>query len=164
MNNTYWRVATFYDIVELSNLSVEYFQKEVIDILTPSPATLSYNLHKALAEQIDNSSHMIYVCVADEKIVAYGWIQSTGKTIYSLENVAEVRMVHIQMDLPVKIRITIIKEMIELFENYCRILKIPVIITNTIRKDTRGFLALHEKLGYTIRGSFAFKQIQGEPK
>ena len=162
--NWKWRHASVADLDAIVDLSVRHFEHEVADCLTPSPVRLAHNIFMALGHQAFDGTHMLWVCHDDEdKLLAYGWIERSGYTMYAEEPIAEVRMVHIDMEIPVKQRIKIIKEMITLFENYCGVFNIPVIITNTIRKDTRGFLALHEKLGYETRGSYAFKRL-GEKK
>lgn len=162
--NWKWRQANLQDLNAIVDLSVKHFEHEVADCLTPSPFRLTHNIYIALGHQVFDGTHMLCVCHDDDdKLLAYGWIERSGYTMYAEETIAEVRMVHIDMELPVKYRVKIIKEMVGLFENYCGVFKTQVIITNTIRKDTAGFLKLHEKLGYETRGSYAFKRL-GEKK
>jgi len=162
--NWKWKQASLQDLDAIVELSVRHFEHEVADCLTASPVRLAHNIYMALGSQAFDGTHSIYVCEDEQgTLLAYGWIERSGYTIYAEEPIAEVRMVHIDMVLPVKDRVKIIQEMIRMFEQYCDIFNIPVIITNTIRKDTAGFLKLHEKLGYETRGSFAFKRL-GEKK
>jgi len=49
--------------------------------------------------------------------------------------------------------------MIVLWETWARECSVPVICSTTMRRDQEGFLELHRKLGYDVRGSFAYKRV-----
>ena len=71
-----------------------------------------------------------------------------------------VRMVHIDLALPARDRVRLVSEMIGLWEGWAQKSGIPVICSTTMRSDQQGFLRIHERCGYDIRGSFAYKRLK----
>ena len=70
-----------------------------------------------------------------------------------------IRMVHVDMSLGTRDRIRLVTEMIEVWETWASNSGIPVICSTTMRGDQQGFLRIHQRSGYDIRGSFAYKRL-----
>jgi hypothetical protein len=68
-------------------------------------------------------------------------------------------MVHLDLALPTKLRITLIKEMMSQWEELAKFSKNPIICSTTMRHSQDAFLKLHAKAGYSVRGSYAYKKI-----
>jgi hypothetical protein len=71
-----------------------------------------------------------------------------------------VRMVHVDLTLGVRDRIRLVSEMIEIWERWAVASGIPVICSTTMRSDQQGFLRIHQRCGYDVRGSFAYKRLK----
>ena len=68
-------------------------------------------------------------------------------------------MAHVDMNLSTKMRIRLVTDMFNLWEGFARLAQVPIICSTTMRRDQSGFLRLHEKHGYDVRGSYAYKKI-----
>ncbi len=49
--------------------------------------------------------------------------------------------------------------MFTLWENFARLAGTPIVCSTTMRRDQDGFLKLHAKNGYDVRGSYAYKRL-----
>ena len=58
-----------------------------------------------------------------------------------------------------RMRVGLVIDMIQLWEGFAKLANVPVICSTTMRKDQSSFLKLHEKFGYDVRGSYAYKRI-----
>ena len=70
-----------------------------------------------------------------------------------------IRMAHVDLSLSAKHRIKLVQDMFPLWENFAKVANVPIICSTTMRKDQNGFLKLHERNGYDVRGSYAYKKI-----
>jgi hypothetical protein len=72
---------------------------------------------------------------------------------------ATVRMAHVRLDLTDRERVTLLAQMIQMWEIWANACKINIIFSSTIRESQDPFLRLHERAGYTVRGSCAYKRL-----
>jgi hypothetical protein len=49
--------------------------------------------------------------------------------------------------------------MMHLWEAFATLAQVNIICSTTMRKDQSSFLKLHEKHGYDVRGSYAYKKL-----
>lgn len=162
-NDWIWNLADFNDLPDLINATIDYVDNDLPYGYKTEHQVLLYNLHLAILQQHHDLSSLI--CVArnktNNKIMAYGYI-SKSKVIYSSEPISTVEMAVVDYSESIKNRIKLLAQMAKIFENYCILTKQSVLVVNTIKTDQSGFLKLYHKLGYDIRGSFAFKNMKGK--
>jgi hypothetical protein len=154
-----WNLATpadSQDIMDL-NLMVQY---EVDTIFNFNPNVLSHHIVTALINQFYSGRSDLVATARDEnnRLLAYTWVKTGERSMWSNEEVAVVRMAHVDPNLSVRRRILLLDEMIELWERFAQLHDIPIIHSNTLRKEHTVFLKLHSRAGYTIRGSTAYKR------
>jgi hypothetical protein len=95
----------------------------------------------------------------DQEVIAYSWVRRNNFMTYAPEEVAEVLFAHVRLDQSVRVRILLIEQMIAQWQLWCQCAGIPVLVSSSIRADQTAFLRLHERAGFTVRGSMAFKRI-----
>jgi hypothetical protein len=93
------------------------------------------------------------------RILAYTWAIRGEKTAWSDDEMICVRMAHVDLSLPTRQRLRLVTGMVVLWETWARECGVPVICSTTMRRDQTGFLELHRKLGYDVRGSYAYKRL-----
>jgi hypothetical protein len=96
---------------------------------------------------------------ADNIIIAWTWVKRGIRAAWSDEEMACINMVHIDLTLPPRLKIKLIKDMIELWEAWAKLANIPIISSTTMRDSQTAYLKLHAQAGYTIRGSNAYKRL-----
>jgi hypothetical protein len=70
-----------------------------------------------------------------------------------------VRMAHLDLGLSSRYRIQLLKDMIQLWEGFAFLSQSPIICSTTMRNDQTAFLKLHQRAGYDVRGSYAYKRL-----
>ena len=163
---TPWMVymATPQDIVEMTTLA-SYSLIVEHDLNSVDLPYLAWNIDKAITNQRHNlASEQVLVArdKATNELRAWAWISRGGKMIWTQDEYCESRMLEIDQQLPLKQRMTLAAQIINYWLLWAKGCEIPYIINTTIRPEQRGFLRLHEKLGFKIRGSYAYKQLNKE--
>lgn len=154
-----WRPATGADVPAIVAIAVEYFEKEIDQIFVPDHIAYARNLTIAVVNSFYlPATEMIYIAESHSKIIGYVWAHRSVAP-WSDEPMCAVRMVHCDMTLPGRQRVRLIQEMIQLWELWAQKSGIPVVCSTTMRGDQAGFLRIHERYGYDIRGSFAYKRL-----
>jgi hypothetical protein len=92
-------------------------------------------------------------------LLAYTWAISNEKTPWSDDAMICAKMAHVDLALPVRQRLRLVTGMIVLWETWARSIGIDIVCSTTMRRDQGGFLELHRKLGYDVRGSYAYKRL-----
>jgi hypothetical protein len=65
----------------------------------------------------------------------------------------------VDMTLSARDRIRLVQEMIGLWEVWAVECGIPIVCSTTMRRSQDGFLKIHARLGYDVRGSIAYKRL-----
>jgi hypothetical protein len=157
-----WTLATGEDVNEIVALSKEFFENEIDELFTPEPPVLSRNLLFAVTSQFYlPGTELVSVCrsVPDRKLLAYNWAKSNDRAVWSDDPMVSVRMVHVNLTLPARIRIRIINDMMDQWEQFAYFTRHYIICSTTMRRDQDAFLKLHARRGYDIRGSYAYKNL-----
>lgn len=158
-----WHSTTGVDVQPIVNMAVSHFQCEVDQLFEPDPLVYARNLTLATVEQFYNpGSQLLKVAKEHEtqRILAYTWAISNEKMPWSDEAMICVRMAHVDLSLPVRQRLRLITGMIVLWETWARESGIDMVCSTTMRRDQTGFLELHRRLGYDVRGSLAYKRLE----
>jgi hypothetical protein len=160
MNYT-WTFATLADVDAIVKMAEQHFQTEIDLIFKPEPPTYARNLAYAVLNQTYYpGSELLTVAKTDDNtLLAYNWAKSGDRAFWSDDYMVNVRMVHLDLALSTKLRITLIKEMMTQWEELAKFSKNPIICSTTMRHSQDAFLKLHAKAGYSVRGSYAYKKI-----
>jgi len=159
MNYT-WSPAHGNDVEHIVKMAESHFQSEIDLIFNPQPVVYSRNITLAVVNQFYSPlTELLSVCKDDTgKLLAYTWA-THEVAMWSDDRMVSVRMAHVDLQLPAKTRIKLVKDMMNLWETFAKFSNTPIICSTTMRKDQDGFLKLHEKNGYDVRGSYAYKKL-----
>ena len=159
MNYT-WNLATPADSEDIMKLNL-LIQFEVDTIFNFNPNVLSHHIVSALVNQFYTGKSDFIATARDDnnKLLAYTWVKTGERSLWSTEEVASVRMAHVDPNLSARCRIVLIEEMIELWEKFAQLHDIPILYSNTLRHEQTVFLKLHQRAGFVVRGSAAYKKV-----
>jgi hypothetical protein len=160
MNFT-WTPATGNDVADIVAMAQQHFQTEIDTIFNPDPVAYSRNITFAVINQFYlPGTDLLSVCRDENnRLLAYTWAKSNDRAPWSDDPMVVVRMAHVALDLSSKTRLRLILDMLELWENFAQFSKMPIICSTTMRREQDAFLKLHARVGYDIRGSYAYKRI-----
>jgi hypothetical protein len=158
MNYT-WNYATTADAGDIMELNL-LVQFEVDTIFNFNPNVLSHHIVTALVNQFYTGRTDLVATARDDnnKLLAYTWVKTGEQSLWSTEEVARCHMAHVDPNLSVRSRILLLKDMLDIWERFAQIHNIPIIYSNTLRHEQTVFLKLHQRAGYTLRGSAAYKK------
>jgi len=161
MLNYQWMPATGNDVQNIVNMAESHFQSEIDTIFKPEPIVYSRNITLAVVNQFYSPlSELLSVCKDDTgKLLAYTWAKSTECASWSDDKMVVIKMAHVDLSQTSKTRITLIKDMMNIWENFAKLCQVPIICSTTMRKEQNAFLKLHERNGYDVRGSYAYKKL-----
>lgn len=157
-----WKLAEFTDIKEIVDLAQSMYQVEIENIFTPDPALLMRNVSIGIVNQSYNPLDEQVIVARDQlgRLIAWAWIERGGYVTYAPEEIAEAKFAHVALDLPARTRIVLLAQMLQQWEMWAAICKIPVLVSTTIRDEQSAFMKLHRQAGYTVRGSYAYKRVE----
>ena len=163
MESYEWQLAALHDVPAIIDIAQQHFEQEVDQIFTTDPECFARHLSVSIVEQaFDRLKLQLIVARQHNYVIAYSWLTRGHYMTYAKEELAEVAFAHVRMDQSPRLRIQLIKDMIAQWQLWCQICRIPILVSSTIRADQSAFLRLHERNGFQIRGSFAFKRISNE--
>ena len=155
-----WRPAQLIDIDAMIELSQHCYELELDNLLTSNPARLACNLaHAVINRNFNSGSQLIQTAWDQERLVAWTWMGRGAGTDYTDEATAEAHILHVDLTLPASTRVRLINQTLDLWISWCEILNIPLLVSTSIRRDYEAFMRLHERKGFQVRGSHAFKRI-----
>lgn len=166
--NFNWRKASGNDVNNIVELCGHQFRDEMKGIFdvcdqgyTQAHNAFSRNTTFAVVNQFYNpNQELVMVCHDDDgEFMAYTWAHTRERAIWSDELVCNIVMAHINMKLSPKTRVKIVSDMITLWDVFAVGSGSAVICSNTVRGDQTAFLKMHERRGYTVRGSYAYKRV-----
>jgi hypothetical protein len=159
-----WRPATGNDVSNIVKMAQDHFQREIDLIFTPDPVAYSRNITLAVVNQFYlPTTELLSVANSDSgELLAYTWVKSFERAPWSDDRMVNVRMAHLALDLSARKRIELISDMMTLWENFARFSQCPIICSTTMRNDQHAFLKLHKRMGYDVRGSYAYKRLNFE--
>jgi hypothetical protein len=156
-----WQPATGNDVVDIVNMAETHFQNEIDNIFKPEPVVYSRNITLAVVNQFYSPlTELLSVCKDNTgKLIAYTWAISTERSPWSDDKMVVVKMAHLDLQLSPRLRVRLITDMINLWEGFAKLCSVPIVCSTTMRKDQTAFLKLHERHGYDVRGSYAYKKL-----
>ena len=161
MTNYNWTPALLTDVENMADLSIEHYLNDSLDIFNLHIPTALKSLSLAVVNQYFSPlTELISVCKNNNnKLLAYTYCIHSTVQYWSLDNIVEVRMATVDLSLPTKLKIKLLNDMFKLWENFALLSNSNIILSNTMRKDQDSFLKLHQKNGYIVRGSYAYKKL-----
>jgi len=158
---TNWRLAGPQDAAAMVALAKENFETEVDKIFTTDPLYYEFNLHQAILKQaFYQSLEQLLVAYDGDKLIAYAWLSRGTRPPYSQDELAEARFVHMDLTLSARRRIELIKEILAHWINWCRACAIPVLVSTSIRQEQTAFMRIHQRMGFSVRGSIAYLNLK----
>lgn len=160
-----WLPAAGTDITDMVSLTQRDFECEADTIFRTDPLVMSRNLTQAVVRQFYNpSTEMVWLARHDDTaaVVGYVWAERGQRAAWSDDEMVAVKIVHVDLSLSVRQRVTLCDQMIFLWENWARSIGVPIVCSTTMRGDQTGFLRLHQRRGYDVRGSIAYKRFSSE--
>lgn len=157
-----WRPATGNDVSDIVKMAEQHFQTEIDNIFTPDPVAYSRNVTMAIVSQFYlPTTELLAVARASitDQLLCYTWAKNHERSPWSDDDMIVIRMAHVDLTLSNRTRYTLINEMIDIWEQFAYNAMTPIICSTTMRSDQTAFLRLHERRGYTVRGSYAYKRL-----
>lgn len=157
-----WTRAAATDVEDIVRMAQDHYQLEIESVLTPSPETLTYNLHKTVVEQIFQP-HQVMLSVARDKIdnhlMAWAWLERGSYTPYSPEEMATAEFLHTDLTASARTKTRLVGQALESWILWCELNKIPVLVSTSIRDSYAGFMRIHDAYGFQTKGSYAYRKI-----
>ena len=111
----------------------------------------------ATIQLFDKSKELLAVCrTDDERLLGYCWFDRGGYTTYSKDEISNAKFHHVDLSLPVRLRVRLINEMIDQHILWANLWGIPVVCSTSIRSEHDGFMRIHKKRGFKVTGSYAW--------
>ena len=158
-----WSLAMPQDVPDIVRLVDTNYSQEIEDVIfTKNPTRLHYHLHRAIVDQVYGLNTQNISIARDkdsQKLLAWAWIERGKYTVYSDEEMAVAEFAHVDLELPLRTRMTLTAQTLEIWISWCELNNIPVLCSTTIREDQTGFMRLHDQFGFVRRGSFAYRKI-----
>lgn len=157
-----WRPATLPDVDVMIDLSRQNFESEVSDIFVVDPIASGRNLAQAVVTQYYQPLVEL-VSVAEDhthKIIAWTWARATDTAPWSDQRMVLARMAAVEMSLSARTRIQLIQDMLALWEGLAGFAGINIVCSSSMRHDHVAFMRIHQRAGYTVRGSNAYKLLK----
>jgi len=148
--------------VPIVTIAETHFQSEIDDIFCPDPIAYARNIATAVINQFYSpGSELIVVAKSADTgaILAYLWTIRNQRAAWSDEEMSMTRMIHVDMSQSSRTRIALVRDMIEIQEAWCRERGIKIVCSTTMRHEQAGFLALHRRAGYSVRGSYCYRRL-----
>ena len=162
-----WTAPTGADVADMVRQAQELFELENPDdhgniIFRLDPLVYSHNITKAIVNQFYQPG-LDFVRVARDSsgaLIAQTWIGRGGTPLWSRDEMALAHMAHVSYELPLRTRVRLVDQMLVMWEHWCQEYKIPIISSSTMRQQTDGFLKMHLRHGYSLRGTVAYKRLE----
>lgn len=156
-----WRRAVGTDTAAMVGLSQRLYESEVDPFYLTDPIVLSRNITRGIVEQFYNpAAEYLSVLYDGDHLAAYLWLVRGQRTPWSDDEVLEFKMAHIDLSLTARERVRIVNAMIDQAVVFADHNSIPVIVSSSVRADQQAFLRLHERRGFTVRGSIAYLRMK----
>ena len=162
MTGTLWRAAQLSDIDLMLELTQQHYLVELNSVLTINLTKLAHRLAHSIIDQNFNHTHQIQTVWQNNRLIAWSWLSRGTSTDYIDEEVAEAHMLHIDLNLRPRHRIQLVNQILDQWIAWCKILKIPVLASTTVRSEWQTFMELHRRRGFVVHGSHAFYDIRKE--
>lgn len=156
-----WQRAQGQHVSGIVAMAQRDFEQEADTVFRTDPHVYAHNIAMAVVNQMYNPwAELVMVGTqADHALLAYVWARRGERAPWAADEMVSIRIAHVDLGLPVKTRIRLIRDMIGLWETWAVSCGIAVVCSTTMRGDQAGFMRLHQQAGYSVRGSIAYKRL-----
>lgn len=163
-DNYNWYRATTNDLLDMLALSEKYYLNEIDNIISYDRKLIEHNLlQNLLTQHYYPDQHLILIAKDKEnKLLSWSQISRNTSVSYSRDELLEIRFIHTDLTLPKKTMIKLLYQTLEQVILFQQLHKIPVLISTSMRNDQNVFMKIHEKMGFTLRGSIAYRRLQND--
>jgi hypothetical protein len=157
-----WRAATGADIEAIVALVGRNYEADGTGLTDINPVEGSRNLMFAVVNQMyAPKKELISVAelVDGKEIVAFTWAQRDIRQPWSVEEMIVPKLLSVELTLSQRCRTALCVQAMMMWERWAQVCDIKSINSSSIRKDWAPLMRLHEAMGYTVRGSNAFKRM-----
>lgn len=157
-----WQRAGGADVPDIVAMAQRDFQSEIVGIFEPDPVAYARNCTQAIVNQFYGPNAELFMVARhthSQQLLAYVWVIRNQRAPWSDDEMACVRMVHLDLSLPQRSRLRLVQQMIGLWEVWATEAGVPVVCSTTMRRDVDTFMRVHAALGYDTRGSYAYKRL-----
>lgn len=156
-----WQPAQGGDIPDIRDLSRQHFQSEAQGLWNTDEAWFGLHVTQAIVSQFwqPGSAWVVVARDLQGQLRGWSWVERGQTTIWSPEEMAQFRMIHVDMTLPARVRLAMIRDLLDQAQAWCQALGIPILVSSTMRHDQAGFLRLHQRAGFECRGSICYRRV-----
>lgn len=157
-----WSPTLGSDVPAIVRMAQDHFETEIDTVFEPDPVAYARNLtHATVAQFYNPQQELLSVAKSQQNntLLAYTWAIRGERSPWSDQEMISVRMAHVDLSLGVRTRIRLVTQMISIWEAWAAQCGVPILCSTTMRRDQEGFLRIHQRLGWDIRGSYAYKRI-----
>lgn len=157
-----WRRAVGPDVASMVLLTKSQYQGEIDQIHTPQDMVLARNLTLGVVNQLYNEYSELVLVARDREsneLRAYTWAARGFRPSWSDDEEICIKIAHVDLAVSPRDRVTLVNQMLNWWELWALDCAVPVICSTTNRNDQSTFLKIHERNGYDVRGSFAYKRV-----
>lgn len=155
-----WRRAEYTDVNDIVNATLE-LQGEIQGTLPVDQRLFRYHLAVDILQQNwDAGRSLVAVAENQQRFLGYFWLTRGHYNVWNPRETAQFKFIQFWSDLPARLRYRLTCDTLEQGELWCRLHGIPVLISSSMRRDYQAFMRLHQQRGYTVAGSYAWKNLQ----
>ena len=146
------------DITDLAN---DHFRDGMDGMLTIDyPRMIECVTMTSVQQRFNRSVELLIVArsTKDNSLLAYGWFDRGGFTTYSYDEISNQKFIHIRKDLPARTKVILTYQLLHQHIIWTQTQGIPVVCSTSVLADNRAFMKIHEDLGFTVRGSYAYRR------
>jgi hypothetical protein len=157
-----WRAATGADIQAIVNLVSRNYEADGAGITDINPVEGSRNLMFAVVNQMYAPKKEL-ISVAElpdtKEIVAFTWAQRDVRQPWSVEEMVVPKLLSVELTLSGRCRTALCVQAMLMWERWAQVCEIKTISSSSMRQDWQPLMRIHERMGYTVRGSNAYKRM-----
>lgn len=159
-NSYYWRLAQTTDMMAMVALTIDNFGQEFEDIFSIDRQYCQYSASRIiLDQQYNKAAEQVMVACEGNRVLAWSWITRNDGCPWSREMVADGRFISVDMTLPIRQRIRLIRETLQHWEIWARSFGYPIVCCTSILQNNQAFMRLHQQAGYLVTGTIAYKRV-----
>jgi hypothetical protein len=134
---------------------------EITSIWTIDEIAFYRNMTLAIVNQHYTPNHELLQVARDNAgtIIAYTWARANERMPWSDESMVVIRMAHVDLRLSPRVRLRLLSDMLHIWETFARQAGAVIISSCSMRREQDAYLRLHQRHGYEIRGSYAYKKL-----
>jgi hypothetical protein len=157
-----WAPALPADVQAIVDLVFTEYAQDAQHIWPVDPVEGGRNLMHAIVNQMYNpTTEFVTVCrrMSDDKIIAFTWAKRDQRQVFSREEMIAPQFASIDLSLGARSRVTIVFQMMRLWEKWAEVCELKLIASSNIRVDWENLMFLHSCAGYLVRGTLAWKRL-----